>query len=79
MDVALNQISDMNTRLIEMDRLRKQLEGEKLSLNSTIDDYREQIQIEITKYNSLHGSVERLRHDLEKKIADKEEELESSR
>ena len=79
MDVALNQISDMNTRLIEMDRLRKQLEGEKLSLNSTIDDYREQIQIEITKYNALHGSVERLRHDLEKKIADKEQELEASR
>ena len=27
MDVALNQISDMNTRLVEMDRLRKQLEA----------------------------------------------------
>ena len=76
MDVALNQISDLNTRLIEMDRIRKQLEADKLSLNSTIDEYREQLQIEITKYNSLHASVERLRNDLEKKIAEKEEELE---
>jgi chromosome segregation ATPase len=76
MDVALNQISDLNTRMIEMDRIRKQLEAEKLSLNSTIDEYREQLQIEISKYNSLHASVERLRNDLEKKIADKEEELE---
>lgn len=75
MDVALNQISDMNTRLIEMDRLRKQLEAEKLSLNSTIDEYREQLQIEISKYASLSASVEKLRLDYEKKIAEKEEEL----
>jgi chromosome segregation ATPase len=79
MDVALNQISDLNTRIVEMDRLRKQLEAEKLSLGSTIDEYREQLQIEISKYNSLSGSVERLRHDFEKKLADKEEELESLR
>ena len=72
MDVALNQISDLNTRLIEMDRIRKQLEAEKLSLNSTIDEYREQLQIEISKYNSLHASVERMRNDLEKKLAEKE-------
>ena len=76
MDVALNQISDLNTRLIEMDRLRKQLEADKLSLGSTIDEYREQLQIEISKYNSLSSSVEKLRNDLEKKIAEKEEELE---
>jgi chromosome segregation ATPase len=79
MDVTLNQISDLNTRLVEMDRLRKQLEGEKLSLNSTIDEYREELHIEITKYNALHGSVEKLRHDLEKKIADREQELEALR
>ncbi len=75
MDVQLNQISDLNTRLVEMDRLRKQLEAEKLSLNSTIDEYREQLQIEISKYNSLSASVEKFRNDLEKKIAEKEEEL----
>ena len=75
MDVALNQISSMNTRLIEMDRIRKQLEAEKLSLNSTIDEYREQLQIEINKYASLSASVEKLRLDYEKKIAEKEEEL----
>ena len=76
MDVALNQISDLNTRIVDLDRLRKQLESDKLSLGSTIDDYREQLHIEITKYNSLHSSVEKLRSDLEKKIMDKEEELE---
>ncbi len=76
MDVALNQISDLHTRIVEMDRIRKQLEAEKLSLGSTIEDYREQLQIEISKYNSLSGSVERMRNDLEKKIAEKEEELE---
>ncbi|CAF1134894.1 unnamed protein product [Adineta steineri] len=79
MDVALNQISDLNTRLVEMDRIRKQLDAEKLSLNSTIEDYREQVHIEITKYNSLHGSVERLRTDLEKKIQEREEELDTIR
>ncbi len=76
MDVALNQISDLHTRIVEMDRIRKQLEAEKLSLGSTIEDYREQLQIEVSKYNSLFGSVERMRNDLEKKIAEKEEELE---
>jgi len=76
MDISLNQISDLNTRIIEMDRVRKQLEAEKLSLGSTIEEYREQLHIEITKYNTLHGSVERLRADLEKKLADKEEEFE---
>jgi chromosome segregation ATPase len=79
MDVALNQISDLNTRLVDMDRLRKQLEAEKLSLGSTIDEYREQLHIEITKYNVLNASVDKLRGDLEKKIAEKEEELESLR
>ena len=79
MDVALNQISDLNTRMIEMDRLRKQLEAEKLSLNSTIDEYREQLQIEITKYNSLSASVDKLRSDFEKKLADKEDELDALR
>ena len=77
--MALNQISDMNTRLIDMDRLRKQLEGEKLSLNSTIDEYREQLHIEINKYNLLAASVDKLRSDFEKKLAEKEEELESIR
>jgi chromosome segregation ATPase len=75
MDVALNQISDLNTRIIDMDRLRKQLEADKLSLGSTIEEYRDQLQIEISKYNSLSGSVEKLRNDLEKKLADKEQEL----
>lgn len=79
MDVLLNQISDLNTRIVEMDRLRKQLEAEKLSLLSTIEDYREQVQIEISKYNNLHASVERMRADLEKKVAEKEEELQTIR
>jgi chromosome segregation ATPase len=79
MDVALNQISDLNTRIVDMDRIRKQLEAEKLSLLSTIDEYRESLQIEISKYNSLSSSVEKLRNDLEKKIAEKEEELEALR
>lgn len=77
--MALNQISDMNTRLIDMDRLRKQLEGEKLSLNSTIEEYREQLHIEINKYNSLAASVDKLRSDYEKKLAEKDEELETIR
>ena len=79
MDVALNQISDLNTRIIDVDRLRKQLESEKLSLVSTIDEYREQIHIEITKYNVLNASIDKLRGDLEKRIAEKEEELETLR
>jgi chromosome segregation ATPase len=79
MDVALNQISDLNTRLVDMDRIRKQLESEKLTLGSAIDEYREQLHIEITKYNILNASIDKLRGDLEKKIAEKEEELESLR
>jgi chromosome segregation ATPase len=79
MDVALNQISDLNTRIVDLDRLRKQLESEKLSLGSTIDEYREQLHIEITKYNILNASIDKLRGDLEKKIAEKDEELESLR
>lgn len=78
-DVSLNQISDLNTRMVDMDRLRKQLEAEKLSLGSTIEEYREQLHIEITKYNSLSGQIEKIRGDFEKKIADKEEENESLR
>ncbi|CAF4418498.1 unnamed protein product, partial [Adineta steineri] len=38
-------MSDLNTRIVDMDRIRKQLEAEKLSLCSTIDEYREQIHI----------------------------------
>jgi hypothetical protein len=79
MDVALNQISDLNTRLVDMDRIRKQLESEKLTLGSAIDEYREQLHIEITKYNILNASIDKLRGDLEKKIAEKDEELESLR
>ena len=79
MDVALNQISDLNTRLVDLDRQRKQLEAEKLSFASTIDEYREQLHIEITKYNILNASIDKLRSDLEKKIAEKEEELEGLR
>lgn len=62
-----------------MDRIRKQLEAEKLSLNSTIDEYREQLQIEITKFNSLNASVEKLRIDYEKRLGEKEEELDALR
>ncbi|CAF4180889.1 unnamed protein product, partial [Rotaria magnacalcarata] len=75
LDLALNQISDLNTRIIDLDRLRKQLEAEKLSLGSTIEEYREQLHIEITKYNSLSSQIEKLRTDYEKRIAEKEEEL----
>ena len=79
MDVALNQISDLNTRLVDADRLRKQLEGDKLALGSAIDEFREQIHIEVTKYNVLSATIDKLRSDYEKKIAEKEEELESLR
>ena len=79
MDVALNQLSDFNTRMVEMDRLRKQLEAEKLSLGSTIDEYREQLHIEINKYNSLSASVEKFRSDYERKLAERDEELETTR
>jgi chromosome segregation ATPase len=79
MDVALNQISDLNTRIVDLDRFRKQLESEKLSMGSAIDELREQIHIEVTKYNILNASIDKLRGDLEKKIAAKEEELESFR
>ena len=79
MDVALNQISELNTRIVDMDRVRKQLEADKLSLGSTIDEFREQLHIEITKYNTLTASMEKLRTDLEKKIAEKEEEFETLR
>ena len=79
MDVALNQISDLNTRIVELDRFRKQLEAEKLSLSSTIEEFREQIHIEITKFNVLSASIDKLRGDLERKIAEKEEELEALR
>ena len=79
MDVALNQISELNTRIVDMDRVRKQLEADKLSLGSTIDELREQLHIEITKYNTLTASMEKFRTDLEKKIAEKEEEFETLR
>lgn len=64
---------------MELDRIRKQLEADKLSLGSAIDEYREQIHIEVTKYNVLNASIDKLRSDLEKKIADKDEELENLR
>ena len=79
MDVTLNQLSDLNTRLVDMDRLRKQLEADKLSLGSTIDEYREQLHIEINKYNSLNASVEKFRSDYERKLAERDEELETTR
>jgi hypothetical protein len=79
MDVALNQISDFNTRLVDMDRLRKQLEADKLALGSTIDEYREHLHIEVTKYNALSATVDKIRSDLEKKLAEKEEELDALR
>ena len=79
MDGALNQISDLNTHIVEMDRIRKQYEAEKLSFGSAIDEYREQLHIEITKYNLLNASIDKLRGDLEKKLAEKDEELESLR
>ena len=37
------------------------------------------IHIEITKYNVLNASIDKMRSDLEKKVAEKEEELESLR
>jgi predicted nucleic acid-binding Zn-ribbon protein len=79
LDVTLNQLSDLNTRIVDMDRVRKQLEAEKLSLNSSIDEYREQLHIEINKYNSLNASVEKFRLDFEKKLAEKDEELDTIR
>lgn len=79
MDVALNQISDLNTRIVDLDRVRKQLESDKLTLSSTIEEFREQIHIEITKYNVLNASIDKLRADLERKIVEKEEELEALR
>lgn len=79
MDVALNQISDLNTRIVDLDRVRKQLESDKLTMSSTIEEFREQIHIEITKYNVLNASIDKLRADLERKIVEKEEELEALR
>ena len=79
MDVTLNQISDLNTRIVDLDRVRKQLEADKLSFLSTIEEYREQTRIEILKFNTLSASIDKLRADLEKKLADKEEEMESLR
>ena len=74
-----NQLMDATSRLAESDRRVKTLEADRQQLANDLDDARDLLQLEINKNTSLLAAMEKLKADTDKKILDRDNEIDALR
>jgi hypothetical protein len=75
LDAVSNQLSDAQNRLVDYERKAKVSDADKLQLQVQLDDVRDILHAETTKYQNLSAQHERFKIDIEKRLIDKDEEL----
>lgn len=70
---------EAQSRLAELERKVKSLEADRQQLENDLDDARDSLQVENQRNQNLQAQFEKLKLDTDKRIADKEEELDASR
>jgi peptidoglycan hydrolase CwlO-like protein len=70
---------EAQSRLADSERKIKSLDADRQLLQNEFDDLRDQLDLEMSKNQSLLSQYDKLKAELEKKLADKEEELSAQR
>ena len=65
--------------MAELERKVKSLEADRQQLENDLDDARDSLQVENQRNQNLQAQFEKLKVDTDKRIADKDEELDASR
>lgn len=66
-------------RLTETERRLKTSEGERLILEGELDDQKDAIQLETTRYQSLVQQVEKLKLETDRRLSEKDDEMEAQK
>jgi chromosome segregation ATPase len=74
-----NQLLECQSRSTDFERKYKNSEADRQTLQNELDDARDQLQLEISRNQSLLAQIEKLKLDTDKKLADKDDELDSLR
>lgn len=79
LEVTNNLLLETQSRLSEADRRIKTLEAERTQLQNDLDDTRDVLHLEINKSQNLIIQLEKLKSDTDKKIADRDNEIDALR
>jgi len=74
-----DQLAESSLSANEIDKARRRLELEKEELQSALEEAESSLSLEEAKAQKLLQEIAAVRHDIDKRLAEKEEEFESSR
>lgn len=74
-----NQLNDLQSKYGEIERKYKFSESDRFELQSQLDDLKDVSSVDLAKYNNLAAQFEKYKMDTEKRMLEKEDELNSQR
>lgn len=79
LETNTNQLLESQSRLNELERKLKALDADRQQLQNELEDTRDALQIETQKSQNLLAQMEKFKTDTEKKLADKDDEIDLQR
>jgi hypothetical protein len=73
------QFQEIQGKYLDLDRKYKLVEADRVQLQNELDDAKDQLQLEINRNLVLQSQTDKIKIEMEKKIADKEDENDSHR
>lgn len=72
-------MSDLQSKYSELERKYKFSEADRFELQSQLDDLKDLSSVDLAKFNNLAAQFEKYKTDSEKRLFEKEDELNSQR
>jgi hypothetical protein len=73
------QFQEIQGKFLDLERKYKLIESDRNQLQNELDDVKDQLQMELNRNLVLQSQMDKLKIDLEKKLADKEDEYDMHR
>jgi len=79
LESATNQLLEAQGKLSDFERKYKNIEADRQQIQNDLDDTRDALQIEINKSISMQTQMEKIKTDAEKKLFQKDDELDAQK
>lgn len=79
LESASNQLLETQGKLADLERRAKVIEADRQSLQNDLEDARDTYQLEQTRNQNLQSQIEKLKVETEKKLAEKDDEIDMIR
>jgi myosin protein heavy chain len=79
LESATNQLLEANGKLVDLERRSKSIEADRELLQNELEDTRDALQSELNKNLNLQSQMDKLKSDTEKKIFQRDDELDAQK